>query len=114
MGGTWRWVSVRQRGRHPLRLCRCAAAGAYQILYSTWAEAYRHGIVSDFTPVSQDKLAFDRLSSRGALSAVCDGNLVTAYTLLRNEWTALPGAKQTRMTIARAKIAFLSYGGVAK
>ncbi len=90
------------------------AAGAYQILYGTWAEAKKKGVVIDFTPASQDKLAFAKLSSRGALSAVCSGDLATAYNLLRNEWTLLPGAKQSRMTIAAGKTAFLSYGGTAK
>lgn len=41
------------------------AAGAYQILYTTWAEAKKQGIVIDFTPASQDQLAFNKLRSRG-------------------------------------------------
>ena len=82
------------------------AAGAYQILYPTWAEAKKRGIVVDFTPASQDMLAVEKLRSRGALSAI--------YALLRSEWTSLPGAKQTRMTFEEAKAAFVSYGGHAR
>lgn len=90
------------------------AAGAYQILYSTWAEARKRGIVSDFTLASQDKLAFEKLRSRGALDAVCSGDLFTAYTRLSDEWTSLPGARQTRMSMEDGKKAFLSYGGKTK
>ena len=90
------------------------AAGTYQILYPTWAEAKRKGVVVDFMPISQDRLAFEKLRSRGALAAVCDGDLVMAYGLLANEWTSLPGAKQARITMAEARAAFVSYGGVVK
>jgi lysozyme len=90
------------------------AAGAYQILYPTWAEAKKRGIVSDFRPASQDLLATEKLRSRGALNAVCDGDLAAAFRLLRNEWTSLPGAKQTRMTFDIAKTAFIGFGGTAK
>lgn len=90
------------------------AAGAYQILYSTWAEEHRRGVAIDFSPASQDAIAFDKLRSRGALAAVCDGDLPTAFTLLRSEWTALPGASQTRMTMAAGTAAFTSYGGTLK
>lgn len=93
---------------------KSTAAGAYQILYLTWEEAKKKGIVTDFTPASQDKLAFAKLRSRGALGAVCDGKLADAFVLLRNEWTSLPGAKQTRMTIEGGKAAFVSYGGTVK
>ena len=90
------------------------AAGAYQILYPTWAEAKKQGVVTDFTPGSQDRLAFEKLRTRGALSAVCGGDLGSAYALLRNEWTSLPGAKQTRMTLKDGQSAFVSYGGTVK
>jgi muramidase (phage lysozyme) len=87
------------------------AAGAYQILYGTWAEAKKNGLVSDFTPASQDKIAFSKLRSRGALPFVCAGDVEGACKRLVNEWTALPGAKQSRMSLAVAKDAFRSYGG---
>lgn len=90
------------------------AAGAYQILYPTWAEAKKRGVVLDFTPASQDKLAFEKLRSRGALDAVCSGDLPTAYALLGAEWTSLPGARQTRMSIQDGEKAFVSYGGKTK
>ncbi len=90
------------------------SAGAYQILYSTWAEARKWGVVSDFTPPSQDMLAFEKLRSRGALDAVCSGDLATAYGRLGSEWTSLPGASQSRMSVEDGRRAFLSYGGRTK
>ncbi|QYE33984.1 hypothetical protein KZX46_14295 [Polymorphobacter sp. PAMC 29334] len=90
------------------------AAGAYQILYSAWAEANKQGIVPDFTLKSQDRLALEKLKTRGALAAVCSGDLATSFALLRNEWTSLPGAKQTRMSFNDGKSAFVGYGGKVK
>ena len=88
------------------------AAGAYQILYSTWAEAKRHGEVLDFSAASQDILAFEKIRSRGALSAVCAGDVSGACLRLTREWTSLPGGAQTRMTFAIAQAAFIRFGGV--
>ena len=87
------------------------AAGAYQILFSTWSEAKGRGIVSDFSPASQDRLAFEKLRTRGALSAICSGDLTTAYRRLVNEWTALPGAGQSRMSPSAGRAAFIEFGG---
>lgn len=90
------------------------AAGAYQILYGTWKEAKDKDIVADFTPASQNKLAFTKLKSRGALTAVCAGDVRGACGKLASEWTALPGAKQMRMTMKIAEDAFVRYGGKLK
>ncbi|MDO7842784.1 lysozyme family protein [Sphingomonas immobilis] len=87
------------------------AAGAYQILYGTWKEAFDKKIVTDFKPASQDKLAFAKLKSRGALGSVCNGDLTTAYALLKNEWTSLPGAKQSRLAASVAEKYFADAGG---
>ena len=87
------------------------AAGAYQILYSTWAEAKKKGLVTDFSPASQDALAFSKLSSRGALATVCAGKVSDACKLLAQEWTSLPGGKQTRMNFSDAETAFVRFGG---
>ncbi|GLQ87423.1 lysozyme family protein [Dyella flagellata] len=46
------------------------AAGAYQILYPTWYEAWKKGGVSDLSKSSQDKLAIEKLRSRHALGYV--------------------------------------------
>lgn len=85
------------------------AAGAYQILYPTWKEAKDKGLVSDFSKASQDKLARAKLQSRGALTAVQKGDIERAIPFLRNEWTSLPGAKQSKMTMAQARQRFDQY-----
>ena len=90
---------------------KSTAAGAYQILFGTWAEAKRRGEVNDFSAASQDTLAFNRIKSRGALSQVCFGDVAKASATLAQEWTSLPGARQSRMTLAIAQAAFTSYGG---
>lgn len=91
-----------------------SAAGVYQIVYGTWLEAKDKGIVTDFTPASQNKLAFAKLKSRGALTAICAGDVKGACGKLASEWTSLPGAKQTRMTMQIAEKAFARYGGTLK
>lgn len=80
--------------------------GAYQILYPTWKEAFDQEQVNDFTKASQDKLARLKLQSRGALKLVQDGEIERAITLLRSEWTSLPGAKPSRMHMTEARALF--------
>ncbi|GAB2878788.1 hypothetical protein GCM10027046_03250 [Uliginosibacterium flavum] len=85
------------------------AAGAYQILYSTWKEAKDKGVVIDFSKASQDKLAISKLRSRRALSYIEAGDIDRAIPLLRNEWTSMPGAKQSAMSMSTAHELFKKY-----
>lgn len=85
------------------------AAGAYQILYSTWQEAVEKGIVRDFTPLSQDKIALWKLRTRHALSHVQRGEIDRAIPFLRKEWTSMPGAAESKMTMNQAKLLFNKY-----
>lgn len=110
-GGRQRFADTR---RHPNRAITAwghtsTAAGAYQILYPTWKEAFDKGQVNDFTKASQDKLARLKLQSRGALKLVQDGEIERAITLLRSEWTSLPGAKQSKMRMTEARALFDRY-----
>ncbi|GBQ96869.1 hypothetical protein AA23498_2753 [Acetobacter nitrogenifigens DSM 23921 = NBRC 105050] len=81
------------------------AAGAYMFVYPTWLEAYNKGVVRDFTPASQDKLAWWKIGKRGAQATVCNGkeSLDMAFKLLRAEWASLPGATQNQVSIGQAK-----------
>jgi len=90
------------------------AAGAYQILFGTWRDAKRRGLVNDFSPAAQDAIARDKLRSRGALPAVMRGDVPTACASLRGEWTSLPGAAQSRMSMAVAEAAFARFGGTKR
>jgi muramidase (phage lysozyme) len=84
-------------------------AGAYQITYSTWSGAKKLGVVSDFTPTQQDKLAVWIIATQGALGDVKAGNLETAYTKLKAQWSSLPGAPQSHVSAADAKARFDRY-----
>ncbi len=100
--------------KHPNIMVSCwgnksTAAGAYQILYGTWAEARQKGIAPDFTAESQDKIAIWKLKTRKAYQHVAAGNIEQAIPLLRNEWTSLPGAKQSKMTMETAKQKFAEF-----
>ena len=100
--------------QHPNKAIRAwgrtsTAAGAYQILYSTWKEAKDKAVVSDFSKSSQDKLAISKLKSRKALGYVEKGDLDKAIPLLRKEWTSMPGAAQSKMTLAEAQKLFKKY-----
>lgn len=87
------------------------AAGAYMFLYSTWQEAMQKGVVSDFTPASQDKLAWWKIGRRHAQVAVCGGRatLDEAFRLLRLEWSSLPGAGQNQVSVQAAKNRYETY-----
>jgi len=85
------------------------AAGAYQILKPTWDDAKKRGIVADFSPASQDKLALWKLEQRGALPDVEAGKIEKAILLLRNEWASLPGASQSGMKMSDAQSHFEKY-----
>ncbi len=85
------------------------AAGAYQILKGTYDEAVDRGIVRDFTPDSQDKLAIWKIKSRGALDFVRSGDVERAIGRLRSEWASLPGASQSNLTMPDAMERFNRY-----
>lgn len=72
------------------------AAGAYQIIYSTW-----HGLVdkykfADFTPHSQDLAAVGLIVGRKAIYDVLSGNIHAAILKCGWEWASLPGALTTQ------------------
>lgn len=110
-GGKETFTNIR---RHPNKRIKAwgmtsTAAGAYQILYKTWNGAKADGIVFDFSPSSQDKLAVWKLKTRGALGFVEAGDVENAVAKLRNEWTSLPGASQSHMKMNEARQLFEKY-----
>lgn len=78
------------------------AAGAYQILYKSWKEAKDQGIIIDFSKSAQDRFAVWKLQTRHALHYVKNGDIDKAIPLLRKEWTSMPGASQSHMSMAEA------------
>jgi len=85
-------TSVHPGGSQYFNGKKTTAAGAYQILESTWKEAVKKNKVKHFTPRDQDTIAIWKLSTRGALPYVEKGDIEHAIPFLTNEWTALPGA----------------------
>lgn len=97
------------------RLCS-SAAGAYQIVKTTWDEVRVKMGLRDFSPASQDMAALGRIAYRGALPAVLAGDVSTAVRKLRNEWTSLPGASENNSqagNIENARRMFVAFGGSA-
>jgi len=68
------------------------AAGAYQInkpTYDTYAP--RLG-VTDFSPATQDMLAYVILNDVGADVAVANGDIAQAFQLASKKWASMPGS----------------------
>lgn len=89
------------------------AAGAYQILSSTWEETKRIMGLPDFSPRSQDLAALGRIAARGALEDTKAGRFESAVTKIAREWASLPGSPYGQPTIswAKAKSIFAMNGG---
>ena len=71
--------------------CVSSAAGAYQIIKSTWRNLRDALGLPDFGPASQDAAAVELIRRRGALADVQAGRLGEAVRKCRNEWASLPG-----------------------
>lgn len=112
---------------HPNRkICKngiCStAAGAYQILYSTWLLCRLNvSGLDDFSPINQDKAATWLLKHRGVLDLVKAGRVEDA--IMGNgkrgnganwEWASLPGSPygQPVRTMSEAISYYQSAGGV--
>ncbi|WP_260431107.1 glycoside hydrolase family 24 protein [Burkholderia stagnalis] len=105
--------------RHPnIKVTRggytSTAAGAYQILYSTWLEAQAALGLPDFSPASQDLAACWLIKRRGALADVQNGAVATAIGKCNKEWASLAGSPygQPTLTLAQDEANFASFGGV--
>ncbi len=90
-----------------------SAAGAYQIVATTYDSIAPSLGITDFAPSSQDALAVALIDRRGALDDIMAGRIRTAIADLRAEWTSLPGAVENsgRYTMERALAVYQKYGG---
>lgn len=89
---------------------RTSAAGAYQITWTTWQWVSVAGSLPDFSPHSQDLAALLLIKRRGALADVVAGNFDRAIAKCANEWTSLPGAMESRYSMATARKVLANYG----
>lgn len=89
------------------------AAGAYQIIASTWDETKRIMGLSDFSPRSQDLAALGRIAARGALEDAKAGQFEMAIKKIAREWASLPGSPYGQPVISweRARAIYASAGG---
>ncbi|HYD63328.1 MAG TPA: glycoside hydrolase family 104 protein [Noviherbaspirillum sp.] len=92
---------------------RSTAAGAYQMLSSTWDETRQMMGLRDFTPASQDAAAVGRIAARGALPDVLAGRFDIAIKKVAREWASMPGSPygQPTITLDRARQLYASAGG---
>jgi len=91
-----------------------SAAGAYQILQSTWDEVAKSYGLKDFSPESQDLAAVALIKRRRALLDVIEGRIESALNKCAKEWASLPNAPygQPTVTMQAALSNFNKYGGV--
>jgi muramidase (phage lysozyme) len=89
------------------------AAGAYQMLASTWDETKRIMGLPDFSPRSQDLAALGRIAARGALDDAKAGRFDAAIQKIAREWASLPGSPYGQPTISwdKARNIFAMAGG---
>lgn len=89
------------------------AAGAYQIVGSTWDECVAALGLPDFSPESQDIAAVFLIDRRHALGDLLEGRVTDAINKLGQEWASLPSAKygQPTVKLEEALKVYQAYGG---
>jgi tape measure domain-containing protein len=68
------------------------AAGRYQALNFVWDEEKVKLGLKDFSPISQDLLALSRISMRGGLDELLEGDIRGVINAVSKEWASFPGA----------------------
>lgn len=68
------------------------AAGAYQMISTTFAQAQRALGLPDFSPDSQDAAAAWILQNLGVPALLNNGNIADAFVRASGTWAALPGS----------------------
>jgi muramidase (phage lysozyme) len=101
------------RKRIPYGDTYTTAAGAYQMLASTYDDAKAHTGVTDFSPESQDRCAVYLIQRRGALDDVNAGRLRAAISKTNREWASLPGSPygQPVRSLDFCERTFATHGG---
>ena len=89
------------------------AAGAYQIILTTWQDLGGKDYYGDFSDASQDQAAMDLIERRGATADVLAGNFANAVQLVAKEWASLPGSPygQPTHSIDQVAAAYQAAGG---
>lgn len=92
---------------------KSTAAGAYQMLSSTWDETRQLMGLRDFSPASQDAAAVGRIAARGALPDVLAGRFDIAIKKVAREWASMPGSPygQPAISLSKARQIYAMSGG---
>lgn len=89
------------------------AAGRYQLLGRYYAPYAKLLGLTDFSPVSQDRIAIQQIKEQRAYSLIQAGAFEAAVHACRNIWASLPGAGygQHENTMDSLRAAYLLNGG---
>lgn len=89
------------------------AAGAYQIVETTWDRCQAALALPDFSPQSQDLAALFLVLEKAALEDVLEGRIPQAISKCRKVWASLPSSPwgQTTITLQRALDTYVKFGG---
>lgn len=96
---------------HPQRVGKggaSTAAGAYQIIKSTWTNLVSKYGFEDFSPRNQDCAAVALIAGRGMLDNVLAGRVNDAVKGLSQEWECFAN---NQWLIAEAEAVFVKWGG---
>ena len=92
---------------------KSTAAGRYQLL-ARYYEPYRKQLgLSDFSPVSQDKIAIQQIKEQRALDDILCGRIDEAIEKTCNIWASFPGAgyQQHEHSLSAMREQFWKLGG---
>jgi lysozyme len=89
------------------------AAGAYQVNRPTWVRVAPKAGVTDFSPESQDAVAWYLVGEKGAQADVLAGRIPEAVSKVRKIWASLPGAGygQREVSLSAFLDAYAAAGG---
>jgi muramidase (phage lysozyme) len=90
------------------------AAGLYQINHPTWLTLVKQTGLSDFSPATQDAMAIQLITNKGALADVDAGNFQSAVQKCGPVWASLGYNNYAQPTNALASLTawFQAAGGV--
>ncbi len=93
------------------------AAGRYQALYNTWMECVqRYGFKGRFTPEAQDLFFLKKITERGAIQHLKNGDWDKAILACNKEWASFAGSpyNQNPHTMEAMLIQVEKLGGKVK
>jgi muramidase (phage lysozyme) len=89
------------------------AAGRYQLLNRWWVPYKQRLGLTDFGPLSQDRVAIQQIRERNALGDITAGHFESAVSKVSNIWASLPGAGygQHENQLDQLRAAYVAAGG---